>query len=228
MKQIRLLISLLLVLGMPVPAQTARLQPSEEYWEFWADIAGAKPSVFRVALPRQKRLVAVGDTVYLLNKRNRIVWKWVAASPIWDAPVVDAQGTIYVIGYDMLWSAVDSETGERKWFSTANGRAAFTQIKLYRKDMYLVVTDMWGYRDSLRDPTIKDRLSLCKKNTLLWETEIPAHTKLHVFGNKVFVTYKRGGRLIRHRILVPRKFAKSLGRISGLADDDGREIVIWR
>jgi hypothetical protein len=125
----------------------------------------------------------------------------------------------------MLWAAVDSNTGKRKWHTTAVGRGAFTEIKLYRKDMYLVVTDMWGYRESLRDPTIKDTLSLCRDNAVSWDVEIPAQTKLHVLGNRVFLTYKRHGRVVRKRILVPRTFGKPISRISSLADYDGNTIT---
>lgn len=181
-------------------------------------------SVYRVPLSKSRKIVAVGDMLYLVNQRKRILWSWEAGAPMWDAPVVDSHGTIYVVGPDLLWAAVDARTGKEKWRSTANGRAAFGQIKLYRKDMYLVVTDMWGYRDSLRDPTINDTLSLCRNNAVLWETEIPARTKLHVFGNRVFVTYKRHGRNVRQRILIPGALSKPLGRISGLADYDGLPI----
>ena len=208
------LLTVLLVVVSSTPAQIRKLRPSEKYWEFWAEVEGARPSVFRVTLPRHRQLVSVGDKLYLLNKKNRILWSSVAAAPISNSPVVDSEGTIYVVGWDMLWAAFDSKTGKQKWHTSAVGRGAFTQIKLYRKDTYFVVTDMFGYRDSLRNPTIKDKLSLCRKNAVLWEIEIPAHTKLHVFGNKVFLTYKRHGRLVRNRVLVPRKFGKPLSRIS--------------
>ena len=199
------------------------LRPSEDYRKFWADIEG-HPSVFKMALARHRKLVAVGDTLYLL-KRNRILWSWVAAAPLWDEPVIDSKGMIYVVGYDMLWAAVDSRTGERRWSSTANGRGAFTQIKPYHKDMYFVITDMWGYRDSLGDPTIKDTLSLCRNNAVLWDIDIPAQTKLHVLGNNVILTYKRHGLIVRQRIPVPRAFGKPISRISSLADYDGKPIV---
>jgi len=214
------LVLIVLVLATSAPAQSGKLRPSQEYWTFWAEIDG-QPSVYRLPLSGNRKLVSVGDTLYLLNKRNRILWSWVAGAPIWDRPVVDSQGTIYLIGPDLLWAAIDSTTGKQKWRSTANGRAAYSQIKAYRKDMYFVVTDMWGYRNSLRDRTIKDTLLLCQNNAVLWETEIPAHTKVHIFGSKVFLTYRRHGRVIRTRVLVPRKFGKPLSRISVHADYDG-------
>ena len=216
--------ALFVLIGV-TPAQLRKLRPSDKYWEFWAEVEGTRPSVYRVALPGRRQLISVGDKLYLLNKRNRILWSSVAAAPISNSPVVDSEGTIYVVGWDMLWAAFDSRTGKQKWHTTAVGRGAFTQIKSYRKDMYFVVTDMWGYRDNLRDPTIKDTLSLCRKNAVLWDIEIPAHTKLHVFGDKVFLTYKRHGRLVRNRVHVPRRLPKPLGKISVHADYEGRPIV---
>jgi len=203
--------------------QSRRLRPSEN-WKFWAD-TDVRLSVYRVPLSKGRNIVAVGDMLYLLNQRKRILWSWESGAPIWDAPVVDSDGTIYVVGPDLLWAAVDSVTGQEKWRGTANGRAAFTQIKLYRSSMYLVVTDMSGYRESLRDNSIEDTLSLCKNNALLWETSIPAHTRLQVRGRAVFVVYKRKGHFIKNRVLLPRRFKGPISRIDGRVDYDGRPIV---
>jgi hypothetical protein len=212
------------LLAAPSLAQSSRLHPSQEYKRFWEEVDGP-PRIYRVRLSKNRKLVAVGDTLFLLNNRNRVLWNWVAAAPLWDTPILDSQGTIYVVGPDLLWAAVDSATGKQKWHSTMNGRAAFSQIKLYRNDMYLVLTDMWGYRDSLHDPTIKDRLTLCKANAILWRTEIPARSKLQVRSNNAFVVYKRHGRFIRIRVPIPRHVEKPLGRISVLADYEGRKII---
>jgi hypothetical protein len=163
--------------------------------------------------------------LYLLNRKNRIVWDWTANVPFYDAPVIDSQGTIYVVGYDLLWAAIDSSSGKEKWRGTMNGRAAFTQLKNYGSDMYLVVIDMSGYRDSLRDNSIEDRMSLCKRNSMLWQTAIPANSRIQSSGGMVFAVYKHERRLIRKPIKIPKYFGKPISIISAFADYDGRRLV---
>ncbi|HVS81600.1 MAG TPA: hypothetical protein VHE60_07680 [Pyrinomonadaceae bacterium] len=170
-------------------------------------------------MSRNRKLTSVGDTLYMFDERNRIVWKWTSdGPPFTDNPIIDSTGTIYVLGYDLLWAAIDSATGHEKWRSTASGRALFSQIKLYRREMYLVVTDMEGYRDSLRDRRIENNLSLCRGNSLLWETHIPANSRVEVTGNRVLVVFTQNKRAVRRRIIIPHRFGKPIGRVSGLVD----------
>ncbi|HVS81790.1 MAG TPA: hypothetical protein VHE60_08645 [Pyrinomonadaceae bacterium] len=205
------LITSLLLSGASSLSQSrqAALRPSAKCWDY------AKPHVtLHVSrVSRNRRLASVCDTLYMLDNQNRIVWKWSSdGPPFTDLPIIDSTGTIYVIGYDLLWAAIDSATGKEKWRKTVNGRAAFTQIKPYRRDMYLVVTDMWGYRDSLRDKTIEDWLQLCKGNAVLWETDIPATARIEVSGNKVFVVYKHKQRFVRRPVVLPNHFGKPMGK----------------
>lgn len=136
-----------------------------------------------------------------------------------DLPIIDSKGTIYVIGMDLIWAALDSTTGREKWRGTANGRAAYWQIKLYRDDMYLVVINMEGYRDSLHDKTIEDKLRLCKGNTILWERRIPADVRIQVRGKKAFVVFKRKSSLVKRMVVIPRHFGKPIGKVSALSED---------
>jgi len=188
------------------------MRPSSQYWDY----AEPHPTLHISRLSRNRKLASVGDTLYLLDRRNRIIWKWTAdGPPFTDNPIIDSKGTIYVLGYDLLWAAIDSVTGQQKWRSTANGRGVFSQIKLYRHDMYMVVTDMEGYRDSLRDKTIEDDLSLCRGNDILWETHIPSNSRLKVLGNRVFIVYKQRGKVVRRPVIIPRRFGKPIGLVDG-------------
>jgi hypothetical protein len=155
----------------------------------------------------------------MLNARNHIVWTWsTQGPPLTDLPVVDSKGAIYVIGYDLIWVALDSTTGKQRWRSTGNGKAVHSQIELYKEDRYLVVTDMQGYRVGPSDRTIKDDLTLCRGNAILWQTDIPAGTKIEVRGSKVFGVIKRKNRIIRQEIIIPRNLSKPIGKVSVLED----------
>jgi hypothetical protein len=216
LKLIGLITSLLLSSASSSPqSRQATLRPSAKCWHHVEQIG--KVHVSRVA--RNRMLASIGDTLYMLDSQGRLVWKWSSEGPPFtDFPVIDSTGTIYVIGYDLLWTAIDSATGKEKWSGTANGRAGYSQIRLYRRDMYVVVTGMWGYRNSLGDKTIEDRLSLCKGNSILWTTNIPANARIAVSGNKVFVVYKQNKHTVRRPVGVPNHFAKPIGKVSTLSD----------
>lgn len=216
----RIILSLftLLLLANSSPAQSeyAKLRPSSDYWD--RGVKHVPVKISRVA--RNRKLATVGDTLYMLDGRNQVVWTWSAGGPpLNDLPVIDLEGTIYVIGYDLLWAALDSATGRVKWQGTANGRAVYSQVELYRGGMYLVVTDMGGYRaNANHGEVIKDRLTLCRGNSILWETEIPAGARVQVSGDKVFAVTKRKNRIVRLGVAIPRHFDQPIGKVSALAD----------
>ncbi|MEA2203242.1 MAG: hypothetical protein QOE77_18 [Blastocatellia bacterium] len=167
-------------------------------------------------LSPSRKLATVGDTLYMLDSRNRILWKWASdGPPFTDTPIIDSEGTIHVIGYDLLWAAIDSATGHEKWRSTANGRATFWQIELYQRDFYLVVTNMSGYRESSGDNTIEDSVSLCRGNDVLWKADIPAKAHLKVSGDRVFVVYRRHQRTVRWPLHIPRRPLEPIGLVDG-------------
>ena len=205
----------LLLLAAPSPAQFEhpKLQPSPDYW----DSDARHISVHIVRLPRNRKLAAVGDTLYVLNTHNRVLWTWsTGGAPLTDIPIIDSKGTIYVIALDLTWVALDSATGKEKWRNAASGRAVYSQIKLYRGDRYLVVTDMQGYRESLSDKKIPDYLTLCKENIILWETNIPAGAAIEVRGSRVIAVVKRKGHRLRYPIRIPKEVNKPIGKVSAL------------
>ena len=174
-------------------AAGAHLLPSKRYWE---DIDRTRPYPVRILrLSQNRRLAVAGDTLYMLDHHSRIVWTWSAEGPPLDAPIIDASGTIYVIGADLLWAAIDFTTGKEEWRGTANGSAEYSQITLYRKDKYLVKVNMENYRLKHSDPKIKDKLMLCRGNDILWETEIPAKVHIKVQGRRVYALIRRKNRI---------------------------------
>lgn len=170
-------------------------------------------------LSNNRRLASVGDTIYMLDAGNRILWTWSSdGPPLTDLPIMDSRGTIYAIALDLTWVALDSKTGQMIWSGTGNGRAVYSQIGLYKGDVYFVVTDMEGYRDSLSDRRIKDRFSICKGNSIHWETDIPAGSRIETRGNKIVAVLKRNGRILRKLIATPQKFGAPIGKVSTLSD----------
>jgi outer membrane protein assembly factor BamB len=206
---------LLLTTSSFAQAEYAKLRPSSNYWDRDAKHVPVKIS----RLSQNRKLATVGDMLYMLDARNQIVWSWSSGgAPLTDIPVMDSKGTIYAIGLDLIWAALDSANGKEKWRGTANGRAVYSQIELYKGDMYLVVTNMEGYRENLSDKTIEDNLTLCRGNTILWATHIPANAKIQVRGGKVFALIRRKHSIMKREITIPRSFGKPIGKVSALAD----------
>lgn len=206
-----------ILLGTTCLAQSTRLRPGNYY----VDYGFGPPRLHMTRLSRNRKLASIGDTIYMLDERSRISWKWTSdGQEFTDLPIVDSTGTVYVIGTDLLWAAIDPTTGKEKWRVTTNGRALFSQIKLYRRNMYLVVIDMGGYRDSLRDQKIEDRLSLCKGNVVLWETHIPPDSRITVVGNRIFNVFRQRKHLVRRPITTPLHLGKPITRLDGLAKHD--------
>jgi hypothetical protein len=193
------------------PVSIKDLRSSAGYWD--KDVKNIPVQISR--LSQNRKLAAVGDTLYMLDAKNRIVWTWTTGgAPLTDFPVIDSSEILYVIAYDLTFVALDSKNGEKLWQGTANGRAVYSQIELYKDDMYLVVTDMTGYRENdSSDLVTKDDLTLYKGNGVLWNTEIPVGAKIRVQKGEVFATFKRKKQTVVQKIKIPSRFDKFLGTI---------------
>jgi hypothetical protein len=186
------------------------LHPSRNYWP-----SAGPASVYRQRLSMNRTLASVGDTIYLLDPHGRVLWSWTTdGPPLTDLPIIDSQGTIYVVAADLIWVAIDSKTGQQKWNASANSKAGFTQIRRYRDDMYFVVTSMESYENGPGRRMIWDGLDLCRRDTILWTTDIPPGAEIKVSGNKVFAVYKQNRRVVRRPIVIPRHFGKPIAKVS--------------
>ncbi len=201
-------------------AQTkhSRFRPSKEYWD-WVD-NGRPASIHYNRLANGRTLVDVGDSLYLLNRRNRILWAWDSGGPPLNSPpFLDSSETIYITGADLTWVAIDAKTGHTKWSGTANGRASYSPIIPFKNGMYFVITYMGAYR---RTPTevVKNGVTLCRGNSILWTSEIPSDSRLRVRRGKAFLSNRRVGRTVLEPLVVPDKLDKPIGRVSALAPYD--------
>lgn len=197
-------------------AQTrhSRLRPSKEFWDF---PERPRAAVHYTHLSKDRKLAEVGDTLYMLNRRNRILWVWdTGGPPLNSPPFVDSSGTIYITAYDLLWVAIDSRTGDTKWSGTANGRASYSPIIPFKNDTYFVVTYMGAYRRSANE-VVNNKVTLCRGNSILWTSEIPPDSRLRVRRGKAFVATWRHGRTKLEPLAVPDKLDKPIGKVSALA-----------
>src|SRR5215813_748401 len=107
----RVIPALAVLIALPVlcsgNSNYSRLRPSSDYW----DKRARKVPVHISRLSRDRSLAAVGNTLYMLDARRRIVWTWsTKGPPLTDWPIVDSTGTVYVIAFDLTWVGLDSVT----------------------------------------------------------------------------------------------------------------------
>jgi ankyrin repeat protein len=182
------------------------LHPSGDYWE-----RGNKKVKVEIAhcAPNRKFALVGDDSLYMLDDQNNILWSW-EGPPITCMPIMDSKGTVYLLALDITWVALDSSNGKEKWRRgfMFMGSVVYSQITLYKDDMYFVVWDMSGYRENT-GMIENSRLELCKGDLSLWSTEIPAYSTIHVDNGKVFYAYKKHGQLVKHEIAIPKTFPKA-------------------
>jgi hypothetical protein len=186
----------------------AQLRQSSEYW-----YGEKRPVRIRWSpLSDHRKIAVAGDTIYMLDTKNRNLWSWSSyGPPLIGNPIVDSRGILYAIGLDLLWVAIDANRGEEKWRGTANGKATYSQIALYDNDKYLVVTNMDEYRRE--SPRTRDILTLCRGNDILWEIDIPPNTRMHVRDRYVLMIRPKTGS-IEQKTRIPREFGNPIGKVS--------------
>jgi|SRR6185295_12373592 len=135
--------------------------------------------------PQGRLLVTARDTLYMLNSRKQILWKYYVGAPVVDKLILDSSGIIHGIAMDGIEFAVDLD-GNRRWAHCVNGRANYSQIALYDGDQYLVVIDYSGYRESLSDNTLADVVALCRGGETIWSQEFPRNAELCVWSSRIF------------------------------------------
>ena len=140
------------------------------------------PAVDPVAVSSNRLLIPVGDTLYMLDDKNQIVWDYsVEPNNIFDV-TVDSKGIIYMAVSDGLLIALNV-SGEKVWGNFMNGSANYDQLERYR-DGVLTVISMEAYR-AFKGSNSEDILMFWKNNEVEWQKEFPRNAELHVLGDKI-------------------------------------------
>jgi len=179
------------------------LRPSAKYWDY----VDPHPIVHTSRLSRNRRLASIGDTVYMLNAHNKIIWTWTSKGPpLTDLPIIDSTGTstfwdTTCFGPQSIPTQAARNGEYGKWTSTLFSDKALSTGLLLSGHRHVGVQ-----RESSR--SIKDNLTLCRGNTILWDTEIPALAQIQVSGKRVFVIYSHKKRLVRVPLNIPLHLSK--------------------
>ncbi len=151
----------------------------------------APPSVAPIAMSSDGLLVPVGDTLYMLDSSNRVMWRYSFDPNIIRDVMVDPKGDIYVTSSEALILVLNS-SGKEVWRTgMSSGSAWYTQIKSYDGG-FLVIVDMEGYRK--KGSTSEDIVQFWKDRKLAWSKDFPRGAKLQLMGNRILAiaTTKEG------------------------------------
>jgi hypothetical protein len=178
-----LLQSSLSVYGQVRTSKYPKLRPTHKLWDEPVKIAPVRVSSSRT-------LVTVGDTIYMLNAKRKIIWKWDVGSGqnIVDQPIIDSHGFIYGIALDGEIFSLD-ENGQLRWSWHLNGASNFSQIKPYVNGQYLVVRDNSFYRE-VQGFNEDDGLYLCKDRDVIATIHFPRDAILRVQGKHIYAVIK--------------------------------------
>lgn len=139
------------------------------------------PAVVPIVVSSNRLLITVGDTLYMLDEKNQVVWDYSVEPNIIFDVAVDANGMICMAVSDGLLAVLNA-SGEKVWGNFMNGSANYTQIRSY-KDGFLTVVDMEGYR--AKGSNSEDKLKFWRDKKTVWSKEFPRGAKLQVWGNKI-------------------------------------------
>lgn len=177
------------------------LVPSPDYWE---SVEPVRRQV--LALDKGRRLVVVGDSLFAIDQEDFLLWSWTLnGQPIIGKPVLLPDGTLVVIACDMIFAGLDVADGSVKWKKGANGRANYSQIGIFRDDVYFIVVDLSEYRFGFREfgnSIFADYVGLYAGDSCFWSTKIPADSVVDVSQGRMYVTYFKNGKKHRRQLAV--------------------------
>jgi hypothetical protein len=147
-------------------------------------------------------LLAISDTVYMLGKDGKELWKYQNEALTCEPAFNAATNEIAVLMYDLQAARIDATSGTVKWKSESVGKGVFTQVSAFEKG-FLVVVDMSGYRDN-SSSTPADRLeywSQSEKN--FWFIGFPRGAELTVIGTKPYALFRTEDTLRLKELKIP-------------------------
>ena len=172
-------------------------------------VSGAKV----VPLPSQHLLVGLNDTLYRLDARRRIVWKYHESQILIDFTFIPATGLIYGTAGDGVMFILNASTGAKLLHNFYNGRAAYGVVQAFGDDQCLITSDFSGYRENWTDldletakgvRTWKDEISAWRGTKRLWSRPFPPDAELVVDTGRIFAVTKTKSAVYFKEIAVPK------------------------
>ena len=156
-------------------------------------------------------LAGLGDTLYMLDQRKHIEWKYKPSWILWDFAVVESMGLVYGGAGDGIMFILDSSTGKRLYSHFQNGKADHLQVEPFGEDICLITNSMAGYRDALDEWTLgklnmiePDEITAWRGTEALWSMDFPPDADLVVRGDKIYAVTKTDKSIYVREIIPPK------------------------
>lgn len=151
-------------------------------------------------------LVDLGDTLYRLDKRLHVQWRFHTAQIIFDYAYVKQTNLVYGTAGDNVMFVLDAATGKELTGETRNGSAWYGVAEKYGDDMCLVTDYFRWYRE--RDwktnmEPMKDGVSCWRGTQKLWHLDLPPDGKLAISGNRILAVTKSKKAIYVNEIIPP-------------------------
>ena len=138
-------------------------------------------------------LVNFGDTLYRLDNRFRVRWKYHTAQIIFDYTLVESTNLIYGTAGDNVMFVLDASTGKEKPSRSRNGSAAYGSTEEFGADMCLVADNFVMYREKFRGSKIhpmNDGITCWQGTEVLWHLDFPPDADLVVNDKRILAVTK--------------------------------------
>jgi len=145
------------------------------------EVAKAKTSV----LPDGKILIGLCNKLFMLNRDRSALWEYRVPQLLYDFVFIPNTGLIYGTAGDNNMFILEASSGRELLRNSRDGSGAYGEVKPYGNDMCLITDNLWGYRNNLNDPSIKDAVTAWRGTEKLWSVELPPDAKLIVDGGKI-------------------------------------------
>jgi hypothetical protein len=155
-------------------------------------------------------LAGLGGTLYMLDSKKHVEWKYTASWILWDFAVVESTGLVYGTAGDNIMFILDSSTGRELYGNGRNGKAAYGQVVPFGKDMCLVTDNFSGYRDALdeweigkMDTIMQDGVTAWCGTEALWSLPFPPDAELVVSSDRILAVTRTEKSIYVREIIPP-------------------------
>ncbi len=128
--------------------------------DYWNLEKGDERNLFAeakiVPLSDGRLLCGLGDTLYMLNSKRRVEWKYVPSSFVMDFALVESTGLVYGTAADNVMFILDASNGKHLYSNGRNGQAAYGQTVPFGKDLCLITDSLVGYREALEEWNVRE------------------------------------------------------------------------
>lgn len=157
-------------------------------------------------------LVMIGNTLYRLDGKKRIVWKYTEAQFMFDFTFIPATGLIYGTAGDGVMFILNAGTGKKLIRDAYMGKGAYGIVRAYGKDQCLVTSDFAMYREDWKrlnlrriEDVMTDEVTDFRGTKALWTRSFPPDADLVVDGKRILAVTKTQSNIYVKEIAIPRK-----------------------